>query len=182
MLLNEYNVLKQIDHNHIIKIYELWQDEVYYYIITEYLEGGEIYKTISKRSKFTEIDCATITKQILLALNYCHKNNIIHRDLKPENILFETSKDDSNVKLVDFGFAQIFDPKAGLKDVLGTPLFIAPEVISEKKYDSQADIWSLGVVVFFLIAGYSPFDGDDKEELFNHIKSGIFNFDGKIWK
>ena len=107
MLLKEYHILKEIDHNHIIKIFELWQDDVYYYIITEYLEGGELYKRISARKKFTEVDCASIIKQILLALNYCHKGNIVHRDLKPENILFETKDDKSNIKVVDFGFAEI---------------------------------------------------------------------------
>lgn len=182
MLLNEYYILKQIDHSHIIKIFELWQDEVYYYIITEYLEGGEIYKTISKRKKFTEIDWAQITKQILLALNYWHKGNIVHRDLKPENILFETKDYNSNIKLVDFGFAEMFNPSKGMKDVLGTPLFIAPEIISDKKYNDKADIWSLGVVVYFLIWGHPPFDGDDRSELFSCIKSGIYSFGGRIWK
>ena len=182
MLLNEYYLLKQVDHSHIVKIYELWQDEVYYYIITEYLEGGEIYKSISKRKKFTEVDCAQITKQVLLALNYWHKMNIVHRDLKPENILFETKKLDSHIKLVDFGFAVSFDPTKGMKDVLGTPLFIAPEIISEKKYNSKADIWSLGIVVYYLICGYPPFDGEDRTQLFSRIKSGKFSFSGKIWK
>mmetsp|Transcript_29265 Transcript_29265/g.33541 ORF Transcript_29265/g.33541 Transcript_29265/m.33541 type:complete len:168 (+) Transcript_29265:258-761(+) len=166
MLLNEYYILKEIDHANIIKIFELWQDDVFYYIITEYLEGGEIYKKISTRTKFTEIDCSQIIKQILQALNYCHKGNIVHRDLKPENILFETDDDSSNVKLVDFGFAEIFNPKKGLKDVLGTPLFIAPEICSDKKYNSKADIWSLGVVTYFLLSGTPPFDGDDRAELF----------------
>jgi calcium-dependent protein kinase len=128
------------------------------------------------------MDWAQITKQVLLALNYWHKNHIVHRDLKPENILFESKEDDSYIKLVDFGFAITFDPKKGMKDVLGTPLFIAPEIIAEKKYNSKADIWSLGVVVYYLIWGYPPFDGDDRAELFSKIKSGKFSFNGKIWK
>jgi calcium-dependent protein kinase len=181
MLLNEYYILKEIDHIHVIKIFELWQDDVYYYIITEYLEGNELYKRISARKKFTEIDCAQIIKQILLALNYCHKGNIVHRDLKPENILFETKDDDSIIKVVDFGFAEVFNPKKGLKDVLGTPLFIAPEIISEKRYNAAADIWSLGVVTFFILSGKPPFDGDDRSELFETIKSGYFEFRSRIW-
>ena len=181
MLLNEYNILKQIDNPHVIKIYELWKDEVFYYIITEYLEGGELYKTISKWERFTEKDWAKLIQQILLALNYCHKGSIVHRDLKPENILFESKSTDSNIKIVDFGFAMMYNPGKGMKDVLGTPLFIAPEIISEKKYNSAADIWSLGVVTYFLIWGHPPFDGDSRNELFETIKSGYFSFSGKIW-
>lgn len=181
MLLNEYYILKETDHPHIVKIFELWQDDVYYYIVTEYLEGGEIYNTISEREKFTELDWALIIKQVLLALNYCHKGHIIHRDLKPENILFETKDDTSNVKLVDFGFAKVFNPKKALKEVLGTPLFIAPEIIS-KKYNTKADIWSLGVVTYFLLSGEPPFDGDNRTELFDNIKGGKISFDQEIWK
>ena len=181
MLFNEYNILRDVDHPNIIKIFELWEDDVYYYIVTEYLSGGEIYKSISKRTKFTEIDCATIIKQVLLALNYCHKGNIVHRDLKPENILFETEDENSQIKLVDFGFAEVFNPKKGMKDILGTPLFIAPEIISSKKYGSKADIWSLGVVTYFLLSGDPPFDGDDKNELFGAIKSAKYSYDSKIW-
>ena len=181
MLLNEYSILKQIDNPHIIKIFELWKDDVYYYIITEYLEGGELYKTISKRERFTEKDWAMLIKQILLALNYCHKGGIVHRDLKPENILFESNTNDSNVKLVDFGFAEIYNPDKGMKDVLGTPLFIAPEILSEKKYNNAVDIWSLGVITYFLICGYPAFDGSTREELFKSIKSGKYSFPGKIW-
>ena len=179
MLLNEYNILKQIDHPNVIKIFEMWQDQVYYYIITDYLQGGEIYKNVSTRKKFTELDCAKIIKQVLQALNYWHKDNIVHRDLKPENIMFETEDSNSSIKLVDFGFAEVFNPKKGLNEVLGTPLFIAPEIISDKKYNSKADIWSLGVVTYFLISGTPPFDGDSRDELFDCIKSAKFEFSGK---
>lgn len=105
----------------------------------------------------------------------------MHRDLKPDNILFETKEDDSNIKVVDFGFAQVFNPKKGLRDVLGTPLFIAPEIISEKRYNSAADIWSLGVVTYFILSGKPPFDGDDRSELFDAIKLGEFSFKSRIW-
>eukprot|EP00344_Euplotes_crassus_P009863 CAMPEP_0197000912 /NCGR_PEP_ID=MMETSP1380-20130617/5734_1 /TAXON_ID=5936 /ORGANISM="Euplotes crassus, Strain CT5" /LENGTH=438 /DNA_ID=CAMNT_0042418375 /DNA_START=267 /DNA_END=1584 /DNA_ORIENTATION=+ len=182
MLLNEYNILKQMDNPHIIKIFEFWKDEVFYYIVTEYLEGGELYKTISKREKFTEKDCAVIVRQILLALNYCHQEGIVHRDLKPDNILFESKSDDSNCKLVDFGFAGICKTGKGMKEVLGTPLYIAPEIISEKKYGAEVDVWSLGVITYFLISGDPPFDGDTRNELFRSIKSGKFSFDSKIWR
>ena len=137
---------------------------------------------IASRKKFTEIDWALIIKQVLLALNYCHKSNIIHRDLKPENILFESDDSNSNIKLVDFGFAEVFNPKKGLKEVLGTPLFIAPEIISGKNYNSKADIWSLGIVTYFLLSGNPPFDGDDRDELFAAIKLAKFEFSAKIWE
>ncbi|CAI2365600.1 unnamed protein product [Moneuplotes crassus] len=176
MLLNEYNILRQIDNQNIIKIFELWKDEVFYYIVTEYLEGGELYKNISERDNFTEKDCAGLIKQVLLALNYCHKEGIAHRDLKPDNIMFESNSKDSICKLVDFGFASFCKNGKKMDDMLGTPLFIAPEIISNKKYTSKVDIWSLGVITYFIISTNPPFKGRTKRELFDSIKSGDFSF------
>lgn len=97
-----------------------------------------------------------------------HKNNIIHRDIKPENILLE-SKDlnNFNIKITDFGFAKCYDPlEGGLEETLGSPLYMAPEIVKKLKYDTKVDIWSVGVMTYVLLSGRPPFSGKTKEEIF----------------
>jgi calcium-dependent protein kinase len=133
------------------------------------LEGGELYDLILRMQKFSEKDAAKILHQILLGLNYMHKKNIIHRDIKPENILLE-SKDVSKVvvKITDFGFAKCYDPYTfeGFDDVLGSPLYMAPEIVKKMKYDSKVDIWSLGVMAYIILSGKPPFSGKTRDEIF----------------
>jgi calcium-dependent protein kinase len=133
------------------------------------LEGGELYDLILTMQKFSEKDAVKIIRQILLGLNYMHKKNIIHRDIKPENILLE-SKDINNVvvKITDFGFAKCYDPQTfeGLDDILGSPLYMAPEIVKKMKYDAKVDIWSLGVMAYIILSGKPPFSGKTKDEIF----------------
>jgi calcium-dependent protein kinase len=93
MMMNEIDILSRLDHPNIVKMYEFFEDEKRYYIVTEICKGGELFDEIIARGKFTERDAAVLMKQLLMCVNYCHSNNIVHRDLKPENILLETSKD-----------------------------------------------------------------------------------------
>jgi calcium-dependent protein kinase len=110
-LLNEIDILKQLDHPHIVKLYEFYQDKLHFYLITEYIEGGELFDRITKVKCFTEKDAAKIMKQLLSAVVYCHNKKIVHRDLKPENLLLEY-KDSDNIKVIDFGTSGVFDPSS----------------------------------------------------------------------
>lgn len=110
MLFNEINILKQLDHPNIVKMYEFFQDEKRYYIITELCKGGELFDEIISRGHFNENDAALLMKQLLSCINYCHSKNIVHRDLKPENILLEANKDFDQIKIIDFGTSLSFDP------------------------------------------------------------------------
>lgn len=119
--------------------------------------------------KFSEKDAAKILHQILLGLNYMHKRNIIHRDIKPENILLESKNINSVVvKITDFGFAKCYDPYnfEGFDEVLGSPLYMAPEIVKKMKYDSKVDIWSLGIMAYIILSGKPPFTGKTKDEIF----------------
>jgi len=122
-MMNELKVLQKCSHPHIIKVTELLEDEENYYIVSELLEGGELFERLVKMEKrYDETKAAFIVKQVLLALNYMHQMQITHRDLKPENILFEYADDDNlNLKIADFGFSCYFDPKEGLDTTLGSP-------------------------------------------------------------
>jgi len=103
-------------------------------------------------------------KIILTCVNYCHKNRIVHRDLKPENILLEQSKDYSEIKIIDFGCSLVYDDSKENDDKLGTPYYIAPEVIS-KKYGPKCDVWSCGVIAYILLSGIPPFNGSNDKEI-----------------
>jgi len=108
-LLNEIDILKQLDHPNIVKLYEFYQDKLNFYLITEHIEGGELFEKITKVKFFTEEDAVKIMRQLLSAVVYCHNKKIVHRDLKPENLLLMT-KDSYFIKVIDFGTSSVFDP------------------------------------------------------------------------
>ena len=118
----------------------------------------------------------SIIRQILLGLAYCHENNLAHRDLKPENIMIESSENEIwFVKLVDFGFAKMFNPKKKFNEFLGSPMYIAPEIIEGKEYDTKCDIWSLGIIIYTMLSGMPPFTANNKVELYSKIISYRFS-------
>jgi calcium-dependent protein kinase len=119
-------------------------------------------------------------KQMISCVSYCHNKNIVHRDLKPENIMLEKEKSFDNIKLIDFGTAQVFDPTKQLKEQIGTPYYIAPEVLN-KKYSKECDVWSSGVICYILLSGIPPFNGVTDQEIMAAIKKGKFTFSNKVW-
>jgi calcium-dependent protein kinase len=104
-MLNEINTLRSLDHPNIVKIYEYFEDEKRFYIVTEHIQGGELFDEIIAKGKFNERDAAVLLKQLLSCVCYCHEHNIVHRDLKPENVLLEASKEFDQIKVIDFGTA-----------------------------------------------------------------------------
>lgn len=185
--MKEVEILKNLDHPNIIKIYDFYYDNNNYYIINEFIKGGELFEIINSIGVFTEAFAALIMKQILKAVNYFHSKGIVHRDLKPENILFEKNNymDDNNksklsndftIKIIDFGASSILKNNNILTEKTGTPYYIAPEVLN-KKYDKRCDIWSCGVIMFILLNGEPPFAGSDENEIISNVKKGYINWD-----
>ena len=179
-MLNEINILRGVDHPNIVKIFEYFEDAKRFYIVTQHIEGGELFDSIIKFGTFSEHDAAVLTRQMLSVISYCHNRNIVHRDLKPENIMLESEKSYEDIKIIDFGTAQVFDPSKHLKEQIGTPYYIAPEVLN-KKYGKECDIWSSGVIVFILLSGIPPFNGVTDNEIMSRIKKGKFDFNAKVW-
>ena len=105
---------------------------------------------------------------MIKAINHCHANNIVHRDIKPENLLYETDKPDSVLKVIDFGVSTLWDPTKTMSERVGTPYYIAPEVL-RMKYDSKCDIWSCGVVLYMLLCGYPPFSGSTNDDIMRKV-------------
>ncbi|CAB9524600.1 MAP kinase-activated protein kinase 2 (Fragment) [Seminavis robusta] len=177
----EFNILRDIDHPNLLKIYQLYEEEGTdtFYIVSDLYQGGELYDEIEEWGSFAEEDAAAIMNQVLSCINYCHTNGICHRDLKPENILLaddEMHLDD--IKIIDFGLARKFDDysKATFRDQVGSSYYMAPEVLN-RKYGPKCDVWSAGVVAFMLLCGEAPFDGDSIEEIMEAINIGEYSFD-----
>ena len=178
-ILNEIDALKHIDHPNVVKIFEFYNSDDAYYLITEYCEGGELFKLIKQKKKLTEIQCAYVMYQVLSAIKYCHKLKIMHRDLKPENILIhkhDEKNDYYDVKICDFGTSQIFKRGEWQNQPCGSVYYVAPEVIN-KKYNSKCDLWSVGVIMFMLLSNKAPFGGRKDEDILRNVISGKYNVD-----
>ena len=179
----EINILKNLDHPNIIKVYEFYSSEKYVYIINELCTGGELFDKIVDVKHFSESVACNIMRQILSAIAYCHEKGVIHRDLKPENILIESSeeknKDFFNIKVIDFGTCEILKKKK-LTEQIGTSFYIAPEVL-KNGYNEKCDLWSCGVILYILLCGSPPFYGKNEKEIFKKILDGNFTFRHKIW-
>ena len=176
---NEIEILRQISHPNIINIFEIFSDNKKYYIMSEFCEGGELLDMIAKKSSFNEFDAARIIRQILQAVNYLHQNNFVHRDLKPENIMLMSNHID--LKLIDFGTAVELHPGEKLVKFIGTSYYIAPEVIS-RDYNEKCDIWSCGIILYILLCGYPPFNGQTNKDIYNSIKYSKLLFVKEEWK
>jgi calcium-dependent protein kinase len=178
--LKEIELLSQLDHPNIIKVFEYFCENNNYYVVQELCKGGELYEQIYHIESFTEKSAAQIMKQLLSATYYLHSMNIVHRDLKPENIMLESNDEDEFlIKLIDFGTANYFTEKL-LSQKVGTSLYIAPEVIC-KKYNQLCDIWSCGVILYILLCGFPPFDGDSDEEIMDCVVRDEVSYNEPEW-
>ncbi|ETW06246.1 CAMK/CAMK1 protein kinase, variant 1 [Aphanomyces invadans] len=181
-LTTEVAVLKQMKHPNIMILHDFFSEPDWYYLVTEYMDGGELFDRIVDKSYYSEREARDLIKLLLEAIKYCHECNVVHRDLKPENLLLTSKLDDASIKLADFGFAKRVDMHdEGLKTACGTPGYVAPEILKGAAYGKSVDIWSIGVITFILLCGYPPFHDDNHQALFRKIRKGEFAFDSPFW-
>jgi calcium-dependent protein kinase len=183
--LKEIEILIHCEHPNIIKIFEYFSDDYNYYLITEYISGGELYETIITWKNFDEEKAFYLMTQILSAINYLHSKGIVHRDIKPENMLVENkvnnnNKEMLNIKLIDFGTSNYVNESKKFTLKVGSPYYIAPEVI-KKSYDNKCDIWSCGVILYILLVGFPPFKGNTQKDLLNNISKGKYSVETPEW-
>lgn len=168
----EVDIMKRLDHPHIIKLYQVMETKNMIYLVSEYASQGEIFDYIARYGRMTEDQARSKFWQILSAVEYCHNRNIVHRDLKAENLLLDSN---NNIKIADFGFSNFYTSGGQLSTWCGSPPYAAPEVFEGKKYTGpEIDIWSLGVVLYVLVCGALPFDGCSLQALRDRVLSGRF--------
>jgi calcium-dependent protein kinase len=183
-IMNEINILRKMDHPNIVKINDFYTTKTEYVLVTEYCPEGELFYEIKNFAPFNEALAGWYMKQILSAVSYCHKLKIIHRDLKPENILiYKKNKNGFNtIKIIDFGTAIIFNKKINDKSLTGSIYYIAPEVLSKNRnYTEKCDVWSCGIIMYILLTGLPPFNGETDEEIVTKIMNGRFNMEKYPW-
>jgi calcium-dependent protein kinase len=142
--------------------------------------GGQLFDKIIALQHFTESMAAHFLRQILSAVYYCHNQGVMHRDLKPENILLKSEKDEKQIKVIDFGTSVVFKGKMLTKQA-GTAYYIAPEVIN-KNYTYKADMWSIGVILYIMMSGCPPFEGNNEDEIFHNTLNGELKFTAPEWE
>jgi calcium/calmodulin-dependent protein kinase I len=179
-LRSEVEILLRLRHPNIVQAFDFFEEVQQFYVILEYIDGGELFDRIVKKTFYNEKEARDLVCIVLSAIKYLHDKNIVHRDLKPENLLLTSKSDDANIKVADFGFATKVDGLS-LTAQLGTPGYIAPEILSKKPYGKPVDMWSFGVILYILLGGYPPFHDENQKRLFNKIRSGDFQFHPEYW-
>ena len=198
----EINIMSKCDHPNIIKLIEIYEDKRVIDLVMEECLGGTLFDRLLKKMEdddetFSEKEAAIIFKQLISAIHYCHSQGIAHRDLKMENVLFLYKIQDSPIKIIDFGLSeivQIVNKKNLLKMIsgnkelninmtgsVGTPHYISPEVL-QGKYTQKCDIWSAGVILYAILSGSFPFDGNTNKEIYKSILKKQFDFRDEEWK
>ncbi|XP_075052217.1 NUAK family SNF1-like kinase 2 [Mixophyes fleayi] len=168
----ETEIMSSICHPHIISIYEVFENSSKIVIVMEYASQGDLYDYISERQRLSEQEARRFFRQIVSAVQYCHANGIVHRDLKLENILLDENK---NVKIADFGLSNIYHSDSYLQTYCGSPLYASPEIVNGRPYTGpEVDSWSLGVLLYILVHGCMPFDGQDYKKLVTQISCGAY--------
>ena len=180
---SEIDILKIAKHPNIIKLYDVFENEKYIYIIMEYCPGGDLFSYIEKRDfKLKEERAAEIIHKLCTAVYFLHQYGIVHRDLKPENILMMDDTDNADIRLVDFGLGKMLGPGEKCDEPFGTFSYVAPEVLQEKPYDFKVDLFAIGIITYLLVAGFLPFDDENSEkEIARQTVYDPTPFPKKIW-
>jgi calcium-dependent protein kinase len=181
-LMNEINILRKLDHPHILKITDFYNLKNEYNIITEYCQEGELFDEIKANAPFSEKLTGWYMRQILQAVCYCHGCQIIHRDLKPENILITKRAKNGfhQIKIIDFGTAKVFIKEKREHALIGSAYYIAPEVLS-RNYTEKCDLWSCGIIMYILLTGRPPFNGQTEDDIMRKIKGGEYDMTKYPW-
>ncbi|CAN1306805.1 Calcium-dependent protein kinase 20 [Linum perenne] len=167
-------------HPNVIKIIDAYEDAVAVHVVMELCAGGELFDRIIQRGHYTERKAAELARLIVGVVEACHSLGVMHRDLKPENFLFVSQKEDATLKTIDFGLSMFFKPGETFTDVVGSPYYVAPEVL-RKNYGSPCDVWSAGVIIYILLSGVPPFWDETEQGIFEQVLKGDLDFVSDPW-
>lgn len=180
-LKNEVAILQNISHCGVVNLERMFETPEKIFVVMEKLKGDMLEMILSSpRGRLNERVTKFLITQILIALKHLHSKNIVHCDLKPENVLLSTDSEFPQVKLCDFGFARIIGEKSFRRSVVGTPAYLAPEVLRNKGYNRSLDMWSVGVIIYVSLSGTFPFNED--EDINDQIQNAAFMYPPTPWK
>lgn len=174
----EVEIMQRVDHPNIVRLIEQFDDHEFVYLVLELCCGGELLDQVFFTPVFTESKAAMVMEQVLSAVQYMHENDICHRDLKPANFLWLTREpiEHNTLKAIDFGLSVNMAPSEALRSQTGTPYYMSPQVSSGKSYNTSADLWSCGVILYVLLCGYPPFDGKSTAAVDACVRRGNYSF------
>ncbi|CAN1267372.1 Calcium-dependent protein kinase 13 [Linum perenne] len=167
-------------HPNVVDLKAVYEDEDYVHLVMELCAGGELFHQLEKHGRFCEVQAKVLFKDLMQVVLHCHEIGVVHRDLKPENILLATKSSSSQIKLADFGLATYVKPGRSLHGTVGSPFYIAPEVLSGG-YNQTADVWSAGVILYILLSGMPPFWGKTKSQIFDAVRAADLRFPSNLW-
>ena len=184
LMRTEIEILKICQHPNIIRLYDIFENIDYIYIIMEYCPGGDLFSYLEKRKfQLPEVRTAIIMNKMCEAVFYFQSYfGVIHRDLKPENVLMTSSSDDGDIRILDFGLSKISTPNEKCTEPYGTLTYCAPEIILYEPYNKEVDMWSLGVMTYLMISGRLPFNAEDENKIARQIAFGEPDFNSDCWK
>ncbi|KAJ4956197.1 hypothetical protein NE237_012980 [Protea cynaroides] len=167
-------------HPNVVNLKAVYEEEDYVHLVMELCAGGELFHRLEKHGRFSESEACVLFGHLMQVVMYCHDNGVVHRDLKPENILLATKASSSPIKLADFGLATYIKPGQSLHGTVGSPFYIAPEVLTGG-YNQAADVWSTGVILYILLSGMPPFWGKTKSRIFDAVRAADLRFPSDPW-
>ncbi|KAF6744337.1 calcium/calmodulin-dependent protein kinase [Ephemerocybe angulata] len=181
MVRNEIAVLKRISSSHpnIVTLHDYFETAHNLYLCFDLCTGGELFDRICAKGNYYEADAAGLVRTIFKAVKYIHEAGIVHRDLKPENLLFKTQAEDADIMIADFGLSRVMDDStlSLLTEICGTPGYMAPEIFKRTGHSKPVDVWAMGVITYFLLAGYTPFDRDSQDAEMQAIVKGDYKYE-----
>ncbi|KAF5345866.1 hypothetical protein D9756_011196 [Leucocoprinus leucothites] len=181
MVRNEIAVLKRISsgHSNIVTLHDYFETAHNLYLCFDLCTGGELFDRICAKGNYYEQDAANLLRIIFKAVKYIHDSGIVHRDLKPENLLFRTPAEDADIMIADFGLSRVMEDQklTQLTEICGTPGYMAPEIFKRTGHGKPVDVWAMGVITYFLLAGYTPFDRDSQQQEMEAIIAGDYKFE-----
>ena len=181
MMRSEVAIMRLLNHNNVVQMKEVFEDKQKMYLVTELVEGGELFDRIRHKKVFSEYTSFFITRQLLDAVKYLHDVGIVHRDIKPENILLTDDSEIPTIKLADFGLSKLVGPNDKLRTACGTLAYVAPEVLMQRPYSKPVDVWSIGIVTYLMLRGRLPFDSKDRHILIQKTIEADLDLSGPYW-